>query len=134
MRQTGPLTDSAIRKAKPGQKLSDNIGGRGRMILVVTAVGRKGWHFREQTARRDRSRKLGEYPTMALPAAREAAREFSSKPDAMRKAGTFGDPRVCTIPRSAQSSDRGRYKVGTGAVDTAGPPDAQARGARDHHG
>jgi hypothetical protein len=92
-RKSGPLTDSAIRKAQPGQKLSDNIGERnkGRLVLVVTDTGRKTWHFRDQTTRGDRTRKLGEYPEMSLSEAREKGREFSARPDAMRRYGTFGD-------------------------------------------
>jgi hypothetical protein len=90
-RKTGPLTDSAIRKAQPGQKLSDNIGERnkGRLVLVVTETGRKTWHFRDQTTRGDRTRKLGEYPELSLSEAREKARTASTRRDALWRAGSF---------------------------------------------
>jgi hypothetical protein len=74
------LTDKAVRAAPHGAKLTDDgeYGG-GRLVLIVSTTGTRSWHIRSRVNGSDRSRKLGEYPTMGLAAARTAARAMGGK-------------------------------------------------------
>jgi len=86
-----PLTDTAIRKAKPGPspaKLSDGKG----MYLLVTESGSKLWRWKYRADGKEKVMALGSYPDVSLAQAREAmgaARKLlatGSDPMAKRKA------------------------------------------------
>ncbi|MDE1902120.1 MAG: integrase arm-type DNA-binding domain-containing protein [Alphaproteobacteria bacterium] len=65
-----PLTDTAIRKAKPKSKpykLSDSKG----LYLLVTPNGGKWWRFRYRYAGKEKLLSLGTYPDVALKVARD---------------------------------------------------------------
>ena len=66
-----PLTDTAIKKAKPGPspaKLSDGKG----MYLLVTESGSKLWRWKYRADGREKVMALGSYPDVSLAQAREA--------------------------------------------------------------
>jgi integrase len=86
-----PLTDTAIKKAKPGTsptKLSDGKG----MYLLVTESGSKLWRWKYRADGKEKVMALGSYPDVSLAQAREAmgaARKVlaaGSDPMAERKA------------------------------------------------
>ena len=60
-----PLTDVAIRQAKPGPKatkLSDEKG----MFLLITPAGGKLWRFKYRFEGREKLLALGAYPAVSL--------------------------------------------------------------------
>ena len=66
-----PLTDTAIKKAKPGPspaKLSDGKG----MYLLVTESGSKLWRWKYRADGREKVMALGSYPDVSLAQARKA--------------------------------------------------------------
>jgi integrase len=66
-----PLTDTAIKKAKPGPrpvKLSDGKG----MYLLVTEGGSKLWRWKYRTDGKEKVMPLGSYPDVSLAEARDA--------------------------------------------------------------
>lgn len=86
-----PLTDTAIKKAKPGPspaKLSDGKG----MYLLVTESGSKLWRWKYRADGKEKVMALGSYPDVSLAQAREVmgtARKLlatGSDPMAQRKA------------------------------------------------
>lgn len=65
-----PLTDSAVRTAKPKEKLyriSDSLG----LCLEITTTGSKLWRFRYRHAGKPKMISLGSYPAVTLAKARE---------------------------------------------------------------
>lgn len=65
-----PLTDSAVRSAKPKEKLyrlSDSLG----LCLEITTTGSKLWRFRYRHAGKPKMISLGAYPAVTLAKARE---------------------------------------------------------------
>ena len=85
------LTDTQLRKAKPGEKpvrLSDGGG----LSLEVTSSGGKWWRFRYRFDGKEKLLSMGTYPEIGLKEARdkrEAARKLiagGTDPGAMRKA------------------------------------------------
>ena len=87
------LTEKVCRAAKPGDKLThDGMYGAGRLLLVVSAAGRKAWVYRDRRGGKDRSKTLGTHPAMGLAEALIAASRIGNpdadEPDA---AGTFGE-------------------------------------------
>lgn len=100
-----PLTDAAIRKAKPGQKtirLSDEKG----MYLEIDPGGGRWWRlkYRFPKGGKEKRHALGVYPEVSLADARkkrDAARDLLAKgidPGEARKA-----ERAVTVERSANS-------------------------------
>ncbi len=70
-----PLTDTAVKNAKPSikvQKLSDGGG----MYLEVTPRGGKRWRFKYRYAGKEKLLSLGVYPETALKVARERREEL----------------------------------------------------------
>lgn len=67
-----PLTDIAVRNAKPNGKAEVRLLDGGGLYLIVTPSGTKVWrlHYREDGM--SRTRALGKYPEMTLGAARKA--------------------------------------------------------------
>lgn len=65
-----PLTDTAIRNAKPGAKPVKLFDERG-LYLLVTPAGGKWWRFRYRFAGKEKLLSLGIYPDVALKAARD---------------------------------------------------------------
>lgn len=66
-----PLSDTAIRKAKPSDKpyrLSDGGG----LYVWITPAGGKHWRLRYEVAGREKIMTLGTYPELSLAEAREA--------------------------------------------------------------
>ncbi|WP_102945653.1 integrase arm-type DNA-binding domain-containing protein [Stenotrophomonas sp. VV52] len=66
-----PLTDVAIRRAKPSdkpQKLADGGG----LYLLITTAGAKSWRWKYRVAGREKLLTLGLYPDVTLASAREA--------------------------------------------------------------
>ncbi len=69
-----PLTDTAIRKAKPADepvKLSDERG----LFLLIAPAGGKWWRFRYRFAGKYKSLSMGVYPDVSLAKARERREE-----------------------------------------------------------
>ena len=76
------LTDTAIRKAKPGTKPYKLTDGRG-LYLLVTGGG-KLWHYKYAFLGKEKLMALGRYPDVSLSMARErhaAARQHHSNPN-----------------------------------------------------
>lgn len=65
-----PLTDTAIRNAKPGEKPSKLFDERG-LFLLVTPAGGKWWRLRYRFDGKEKLLSLGTYPDVGLKAARE---------------------------------------------------------------
>jgi len=69
-----PLTDVAIRKAKPGAKPRKMFDGLG-LYLWVTPAGGKSWRYKYRFAGKEKLLVLGSYPDMPLAEAREKRAE-----------------------------------------------------------
>lgn len=65
-----PLTDTAIRNAKPGEKPVKMFDGRG-LFLIVTPAGGKWWRLRYKADGKEKLLSLGVYPDVGLKDARE---------------------------------------------------------------
>lgn len=65
-----PLTDTAIRNAKPGEKPIKLFDERG-LFLLVTPTGGKWWRFRFMFDGKEKLLSLGVYPDVSLKDARE---------------------------------------------------------------
>ena len=66
-----PLTDTAVKKAKPGPspvKLSDGKG----LYLLVNPTGSKLWRWKYRVLGKEKVMSLGAYPDVSLLQAREA--------------------------------------------------------------
>jgi hypothetical protein len=68
------LTDTAIRKAKPGDKSRKLFDGHG-LFLLVHPNGSKYWRLQYRTAGKQKLLSLGVYPEVALVEAREKQTE-----------------------------------------------------------
>lgn len=80
-----PLTDTAIRKAKPADKPVKLFDGGG-MYLLIAPTGAKGWRLKYRYHGKEKLLSLGIYPDVSLKEARE-------KRDAARKSLAAGsDP------------------------------------------
>ncbi len=86
-----PLTDTAIKKAKPGAKPVKLSDGRG-LYLLVSPAGSKLWRWKYRVLGKEKVMALGAYPDVSLAQAREGldkARKVlaaGSDPMAVRKA------------------------------------------------
>ncbi len=87
------LTEKACRAAKPGDKLThDGTYGSGRLLLIVSAAGRRAWVYRDRRGGKDHSKTLGTHPTMGLAEALIAARRLGQpEPDEPAASGTLGE-------------------------------------------
>ena len=65
-----PLTDTAIRKAKPGAKPAKLFDERG-LFMIVTPTGGKWWRFRYKFDDKEKLLSLGVYPDVGLKDARQ---------------------------------------------------------------
>ncbi|HUX89885.1 MAG TPA: integrase arm-type DNA-binding domain-containing protein [Gallionellaceae bacterium] len=65
-----PLTDTAIRNAKPGAKPAKLFDERG-LFMIVTPTGGKWWRFRYKFADKEKLLSLGVYPDVGLKDARQ---------------------------------------------------------------
>lgn len=65
-----PLTDTAIRNAKPGEKPIKMFDERG-LFLIVTPAGGKWWRLRYKVEGKEKLLSLGIYPDVGLKDARE---------------------------------------------------------------
>jgi integrase len=70
---TTRLTVKAVEAAKPGQVLTDGTLGRGSGRLLLRGRATKEWYFRYRLGGRSVLIKLGEFPAMSLPEARQRA-------------------------------------------------------------
>lgn len=66
-----PLTDAAVRAAKPREKAYKMADGQG-MYLQVTPSGAKYWRLKYRVDGKERVHAIGVYPTVSLLAARKA--------------------------------------------------------------
>ncbi len=76
-----PLTDTAIKAAKPGPKpfkIYDEAG----LFLVVTPAGGKWWRFKYRIGTKEKLLSLGTYPEVSLKAARDKRDEMRHLLDA----------------------------------------------------
>jgi hypothetical protein len=86
-----PLTDTAIRKAKAGDKTFKLFDERG-LFLLVTPAGGKWWRLKYRCNGKEKQISLGIYPDVGLKAARERRDEARKQvavgidPSAHRKA------------------------------------------------
>ena len=96
-----PLTDTAIKKVKPGDKPVKLSDGKG-MYLLVNSTGSKLWRWKYRVLGKEKVMSLGAYPDVSLAQARDGvdkARKVlaaGDDPMAIRKAG-----KVATRSRSA---------------------------------
>ena len=65
-----PLTDTAIKKAKPGTKPSKLSDGKG-LYLLVSPAGSKLWRWKYRVLGKEKVLALGAYPAVSLAQARE---------------------------------------------------------------
>ena len=65
-----PLTDTTIRKARPGEKNIKMFDERG-LFLIVTPAGGKWWRFRYNFEDKEKLLSLGTYPDVGLKEARQ---------------------------------------------------------------
>lgn len=65
-----PLTDTAIKKAKPGDKPVKLSDGKG-MYLLVNPAGSKLWRWKYRVLGKEKVMSLGAYPDVSLAQARE---------------------------------------------------------------
>lgn len=85
-----PLTDTALRAAKPTEKAQKLFDGNG-LYLMITPTGTKSWRLKYRFQGKEKLISLGPYPTVSLKEAREratAARktlESGTDPSAERK-------------------------------------------------
>lgn len=82
-----PLTDTAIKKAKPGAKPVKLSDGKG-LYLLVSPAGSKLWRWKYRVLGKEKVMALGAYPDVSLAQAREGMAEARKS----RAAGT--DPMV----------------------------------------
>lgn len=86
-----PLTDTAVKKAKPGDKPAKLSDGKG-MYLLVNPAGSKLWRWKYRVLGKEKVMSLGAYPDVSLAQAREGmdkARKIlaaGDDPMAIRKA------------------------------------------------
>ncbi|MBC7501629.1 MAG: DUF4102 domain-containing protein [Herminiimonas sp.] len=86
-----PLTDTAIRNAKPGAKPVKIFDERG-LFLLITPAGGKWWRLKYRIGGKEKLLSLGTYPDVGLKDARElreGARKLLAKgvdPSVNRKA------------------------------------------------
>ncbi len=86
-----PLSDLAVRNAKPTTKSRKLFDGRG-LFLIVTPAGGKWWRFKYRVAGKEKLISLGTYPDISLKVARDSrdkARKLLAKgidPSQVRKA------------------------------------------------
>lgn len=86
-----PLTDTAVKKAKPGPSPIKLTDGKG-LYLLVTEKGSKLWRWKYRVDGKEKVMALGPYPDVSLAQAREAMAEArkllaaGSDPMAKRKA------------------------------------------------
>ena len=64
-----PLTDTAVRNAKPGTKPAKLFDERG-LFLIVTPAGGKWWRLKYRFDNKEKLLSLGVYPDVSLKAAR----------------------------------------------------------------
>lgn len=94
-----PLSDTAIRNAKPGAKPAKLFDERG-LFLIVTPAGGKWWRFRYKFDNKEKLLSLGVYPDVGLKDARE-------RRDAARKLLADGiDPGENRKAQKAAKQDR----------------------------
>ena len=117
-----PLTDSAIRNAKPGAKPIRMFDGGGLDVAIAPSGG-KWWRLKYRFEGREKRLSLGVYPDVPLasgsfaddgatmPVPRHGKR---SVPDARRQRGTAADSRPV--------HEGGDRKPARGADDPAGCP------------
>jgi hypothetical protein len=67
-----PLTDTAIKKAKPGAKPVKLSDGRG-LYLLVSPAGSKLWRWKYRVLGKEKVMALGAYPDVSLAQAREGS-------------------------------------------------------------
>ena len=65
-----PLTDTAIRNAKPGNKPAKLSDGGGLYLEVAPTTGGKWWRLKYRIDGREKRISLGTYPTVSLKEAR----------------------------------------------------------------
>ncbi len=65
-----PLTDTAVRNAKPAKKAQRLFDGGG-LYLEVSPSGGKWWRFKYRVANKEKRISLGTYPEVSLKDARE---------------------------------------------------------------
>jgi integrase len=71
MRQTGKLSDTAVRNAKPTPGKIRKLSDGGGMFLAVFPDGAKRWRLKYRFNGREKALALGVYPTVTLARARE---------------------------------------------------------------
>lgn len=126
-----PLTDAAIRRAKPAakpQKLADGGG----LFLFITVAGAKSWRWKYRVAGKEKLFTLGPYPDVSLPKAREAreAREgrCSSAAGQRRRSQRAAQGRSCHEGRRPRRELRGhRARVAGRSAMGAGLPEEGRR-------
>ena len=83
-----PLTDTAIKKAKPGDKPVKLSDGKG-LYLLVSPAGSKLWRWKYRVLGKEKVMSLGAYPDVSLAQARDGL-------DKARKVLAAGDDRMAT--------------------------------------
>jgi hypothetical protein len=74
-----PLTDTAIRNAKPAEKPLRLFDGGGLYLEVAPTSGGKWWRFKYRCNGKEKRLSLGTYPDTSLKAARVRRDELSNR-------------------------------------------------------
>ncbi len=128
-----PLTDTAVRQAKPREKdysLTDADG----LSLFVSVKGTKAWHFRFSWEGKQPRISLGTYPELSLKDARVRRDECRAKvANGIDPRGTHRpDSKVIPVPSFKDVSDEWHaFKTGRWADDSRQGSGAQSRRVLD---
>ena len=94
-----PLTDSAVRNAKPASRPAKLFDGSG-LYLLVAPNGKKGWRFKYRFDGKEKLLSFGVYPNVGLKQARE------KRADARQLLATGVDPSAVRKATATMRSDR----------------------------
>ncbi len=99
-----PLTDTAIRKAKPTEKVQRLFDGGG-LYLEISPAGGKWWRLKYRHDGKEKRLSFGTYPDTSLASARD-------KRDAARKLLAAGvDPGEHRKAEKAAATEQGREQL-----------------------
>ena len=99
-----PLTDTAVRNAKPGAKPVKLFDARG-LFLIITPAGGKWWRLRYRYEKKEKLLSIGVYPDVSLKDARARRDELRTL------LGNGIDPGVHRKVTKAARTERGQPTV-----------------------
>lgn len=96
-----PLTDAAIRRAKPSDK-PQKITDGGGLYLYLTPTGARSWRWKYRVAGKEKLLSIGLYPDISLARARGPGRSPPTAGPRRRPGRADGG---CSLAHSALGSD-----------------------------